>query len=845
MLLFDDLIMNNPFYARYVPPSSGANIESKSLYVLAGSVKRRKTESGATTIIARKEETAKGSRGAPLAELESVQDQTKRRKKSIREGKKKAKSEASPEPPAPFEGTTAIVASNNANNENKINSDVPEKISAEKIPKLREKKKKRRENVPVEVPCASPTPKQNENSTPSKDSPQVENFKHKKIQAKWEKSALLATRESDLSPDSTRGLAAGEDENTPPTETHGLVPIPQPEQAPQARTKAKASALPDWLAHPSIARLSDTVSFDALSIHPTTLGSLKRKGYENAFAVQASVLPLLLPGPDQYAGDICISAATGSGKTLAYALPLIENLRDRPVAKLRGLIVVPTRELVAQARDYLQICASGSRLQIATAVGSKSIHEEQDQLVERSLRYDPEAYQAEQKKKDDEMEDLMNWELDNLQQRRNKAECLANYVVEYTSKVDILICTPGRLVDHMRSTRGFTLDHVQWLVVDEADRLLDESFQEWIDLIMPALAYQAPLNPMDQQLQIAFHLVHDRKVRKIVLSATMTKDIGKITALQLRRPKMVLLETTQRTRTDEDGLSAEQLDGSIERDIQLPATLVEIAVPVGNVEEKPLHLIQLLEKGNSINSRTSKRRPKPDHTGRPSSPSIERATREPGSDSDSDSSSTSSTSSTSSSDSSRSNSAPPEEQPVSSHGILIFTSNNENALRLARLVTLLRPLWAPLIYTLTKSSTSSSARKTLSSVRTRIRLGQGCILIASDRASRGLDVPQLEHVINYDMPPSVTAYVHRVGRTARAGREGVATTLVAHHEARWFWNEIARNEKIGRGEGRKVRRLDSKGEFTDEEKRSYAEALKVLGREARGEGPPRLEKDQG
>ena len=63
--------------------------------------------------------------------------------------------------------------------------------------------------------------------------------------------------------------------------------------------------------------------------------------------------------------------------------------------------------------------------------------------------------------------------------------------------------------------------------------------------------------------------------------------------------------------------------------------------------------------------------------------------------------------------------------------------------------------------------------------------------MATDRASRGLDLPSLTHVVNYDVPSSVTTYVHRVGRTARAGRDGSAWTLVAHREGRWFANEIS------------------------------------------------------
>lgn len=803
--------MNSLFYARYDPASSARNVDSSGQSRFDNSRKKRKTET--LTTVTKKKQKTKNQIENVVPKLEIVQDEKKKKQKKRKENKENEDFSSKPESTKTVEEVIATVKTDSE----RVQSGGNNEIITKEVSLIKKSKKKRQDDLEVEANEPS------DDSENRKIPPQEEDLKHEKIRAKWEKSALL-TREE---PFSSEDRNTGEDETALSIQARGLVPIPQPQQGPHGDIKQKISALPDWLAHPVIASFSDTLSLDILSIHSTTLNSLKQKGYKDVFAVQATVLPLLLPGPDQYDGDICISAATGSGKTLAYALPLIENLRDRPTTKLRGLIVVPTRELVAQARNYLEVCASGSKLQIGTAVGSKSIQEEQDHLVTRGQRYDPEAYQAELDKDHDELDDLIDWDFDNVNQGRNRASYLTNYVEEYTSKVDILICTPGRLVDHMRSTRGFTLEHVQWLVIDEADRLLDESFQQWVDIIMPALAYQAPLNSMDQQLRHTFRLFDQRTVRKIVLSATMTKDISKITALQLRRPKMILLETTQQPSNTGDALSTEKLDEGPERDIHLPSTLVEIAVPIANAEEKPLYLIHLIE---NINEAVDSLHRLSEH--RPKSSSIASDDSREDTDSDSDISSTSSASSTKSSLSKK---VDPQVQQTPTESILIFSSNNENALRLARLLILLRPQWTPIIHTLTKSSTSASARKTISSFSTGASHGKGSILIASDRASRGLDLPRLAHVINYDMPSSVTSYVHRVGRTARAGRDGVATTLIAHHEARWFWNDIARNKGIGRGEGRKVRRMEPKQEITEEERSSYAEALEILGREARGE----------
>ena len=102
---------------------------------------------------------------------------------------------------------------------------------------------------------------------------------------------------------------------------------------------------------------------------------------------------------------------------------------------------------------------------------------------------------------------------------------------------------------------------------------------------------------------------------------------------------------------------------------------------------------------------------------------------------------------------------------------------------------MLHPPIASRVGTIIKSNKSSASRKTL----TAFRQGRISIIVATDRASRGLDLPSLTHVVNYDVPTSIITYVHRVGRTARAGREGSAWTLVAHREGRWFSNEIAAN----------------------------------------------------
>ena len=317
---------------------------------------------------------------------------------------------------------------------------------------------------------------------------------------------------------------------------------------------------------------------------------LESRGYKNAFAVQAALLPILLPHPyltHLPPNDVCVSAPTGSGKTLAYVLPIIENLRPRLDTRLRAVIVVPTRELVAQAYTVASTCAQGSAIQIALAVGNQSVAAEQHSLVKKGRIYDPERYQtlmdkARKRQSFDLDSDLDESEMTMLD---DVVQLPSGYVPTYTSAADLLICTPGRLVEHLTATTGFTLDHVEWLVVDEADRLLDQSFQEWVAKVTAALDVQRPFPPSTPEIAALRHLMphRDRYVRKIILSATMTRDISKLSALRLRRPTMVVVKT------EADATLAHQAtttDGT--ENFELPTTLSEFAIPVGDGSDKPL-----------------------------------------------------------------------------------------------------------------------------------------------------------------------------------------------------------------------------------------------------------------
>ncbi|MCJ1409743.1 ATP-dependent RNA helicase ddx51 [Ptychographa xylographoides] len=659
--------------------------------------------------------------------------------------------------------------------------------------------------------------------------------KHKRLRSKFENSGRIAVKLSEKARGPDEGQSTQDiSHDIPSVEIHGLVPLPQPPQIPEDSAIGHRSVLPEWLANPLCVSSNEKIPFKDILLDVSTVATLSSKGFYNTFAIQTGVLPLLLPGPNQYDGDLCISAATGSGKTLAYILPMVESLRGKPTTRLRGLIVVPTRELVSQVRETLQLCSIGSGLRIGTAVGSKSLREEQELLITRTQKYDPKGYRNFQSKQVNMERDLMNWD-DESNEVEDGFECLIDFTVDLVSSIDILICTPGRLVDHMKSTKGFTLEHVQWLIVDEADRLLDESFQQWVDLVLPAVQAEPIQDPRTKTIQELFHIHQKRQIRKIILSATISKDISKLMALQLQQPRLVVLENAQNTEVAAEHSEPPQFATTAQQtDIHLPSTLKEVAISVDSTEEKPLYLLGLLSPQDSLCHQLEKRGDpvrvtKQNESQTSSSLS---SSREPDSDN-----STSASSSDTNTDRHIPKSPLKEKKgrertsaPYPIHGTLIFTNNNENALRLARLLSLLRPSLAPQIGSLTKSTATSTGRKTLAAFRNH----KLSILVASDRASRGLDIQDLAQVVNYDMPTTLTSYVHRVGRTARAGRGGVATTLVVRHEARWFWNEIARSEKIGRT-GKVARAGKGSDDISEEDRKAYEEALKQLGKEAQGE----------
>lgn len=377
-------------------------------------------------------------------------------------------------------------------------------------------------------------------------------------------------------------------------------------------------------------------------------------------------------------------------------------------------------------------------------------------------------------------DDLMNMPMD--------------HVPRYDSGVDILICTPGRLVEHIEHTTGFLLNSVRWLVIDEADQLLNQNFQGWASVLMDALHGETPVNFMNARERLykrerdansiwSAVLPARRQLTKIVLSATIEKDLTKLGTLRLKRPKLVTVqdETVETPSLDND-----------ENVFELPSTLDEYALHVGDGSNKPLHLLYVL-----LNYVFDGVRPS-------TMPQLDPSSEDDDSDADIK-----------------------KDTGISKHPsrVLIFTKSTENASRLSHLLSVLEPSFKNYLRTMTRALTAEASKKLLKSFGN----GEVKLLVASDAASRGLDIPDITHVINYDMPTGITSYVHRVGRTARAGKSGQAWTLFTKIEAAWFLKQVAKGDTVKRG-NKKVKRMEWKESTVtaDGGKKAYRAALAEL-----------------
>ncbi|XP_077268280.1 putative ATP-dependent RNA helicase DDX47 [Temnothorax americanus] len=326
--------------------------------------------------------------------------------------------------------------------------------------------------------------------------------------------------------------------------------------------------------------------------------------------IQREAIPLTLQGK-----DVIGLAETGSGKTAAFALPILQALLENP-QRYFALILTPTRELAFQIAEQFDALGSSMGVKSVVLVGGMDMHA-QGIILEK--------------------------------------------------KPHIIIATPGRLVDHLENTKGFNLRQLKFLVMDEADRILNMDFEVEVDKILRVIP---------------------RERRTLLFSATMTKKVQKLQRASLRNPVKVEVSTKYQT--------VEKLQQYY------------VFIPV---KFKDVYLVHILNElaGNSF---------------------------------------------------------------------MIFCGTCNNTVRTALLLRNLGFTAVPL-------HGQMSQNKRIAAL-TKFKAKNRSILISTDVASRGLDIPHVDIVINFDIPTHSKDYIHRVGRTARAGRSGRSITFVTQYDVELY-----------------------------------------------------------
>jgi ATP-dependent RNA helicase RhlE len=352
------------------------------------------------------------------------------------------------------------------------------------------------------------------------------------------------------------------------------------------------------------------MSFDSLGLAPALLRALADYGYTQPTPIQAAAIPPALEGH-----DLLAAAQTGTGKTAAFVLPLLQRLStsgQTMTRRPRALILTPTRELAAQVHENLRDYGKHIQVSATTIFGGVSMGPQINAL------------------------------------RRG---------------VDVVIATPGRLMDHMQQ-RTLDLSGVETLILDEADRMLDMGFLPALKRILVALP---------------------KKRHTMLFSATFAPPIKALAMEFMHNPREISVSAPN-TVTALVSHQVHPVDAARKRDLLL-------------------HLLSIDSRRQSlVFSRTK-------------------------------------------------------------HGAdKLVTYLNASGLRSAAI----------------HGNKSQNARtRALSDFKS----GRVTVLVATDIAARGIDIDQLPIVINFDLPSVAEDYVHRIGRTGRAGMEGLAVSLVSHDES--------------------------------------------------------------
>lgn len=409
-----------------------------------------------------------------------------------------------------------------------------------------------------------------------------------------------------------------------------------------------------------------------------------RLHFREPSAIQAASIPHALAGR-----DVVALARTGSGKTAAFALPILQHMLDavsagpsltKKIVRRHhpscafALCMAPTRELAIQIKEQFEAIGATIGVRCVALVGGVDIAAQAVALARRPLH--------------------------------------------------VVVATPGRIVDHLRTTKGFSIRHIAHLVLDEADRLLSLDFEEELHEIIRACGDVGATTSGSQQ---------PRRITQL-FSATMTHNVAKLQRAALVDPVRVEVGR-QATTANQGGEDASNAAGTAnaaaETTFDMPEHLVQsfLFVPMKDKEAYLTCLLDELGVGRG---------------------------RRAGSTAD--------------------GAAPSAAAPASGEmrSVLVFVRTCDGA---RRTCFLLRNLGLSACHL----SGKMDQPKRIQALN-QFKGGQRQVLVATDVASRGLDIPSVDAVVNFDVPQTAKDYVHRVGRTARAGRSGAAVTVVSQYD---------------------------------------------------------------
>lgn len=500
----------------------------------------------------------------------------------------------------------------------------------------------------------------------------------------------------------------------------------------------------------------------AWKIAPFLTNNLKRDGFANFFPIQALAIPDVIASERHayiQARDVCITAPTGSGKTLAYVLPVLNSLANRKIRRLRALVVLPSRDLANQVFKVFKSFMEGSDLKVGLAIGQSDFVAEQ-----MAMSVDPDINSQDS----DTARRRLAFDTGNVSLALQAFEDGNDHDLpeqrDLQSTIDVLVCTPGRLVDHLDNTPGFSLEHLRFLIVDEADRLLSQTYHNWIgrviqsansgsvaawkrilandnELPMPQVSKDGAsycitpttwrrggvvgddtdFNTNDSYRSVASSVCRPVQLRKFLVSATLTRDPQKLASLKLVNPKHF---DVHQLRTGHQGFF-----NTNTKKYSMPEGLHEHTVEC-TAEQKPIVLLALL---------------------------LDQLT-------------------------------PQQSQSSSKQSVIVFTASLDSTHRLARLLQL---LWVSAGYgepdsVVEFSSALNQHERSALMKRCNDPHDKVSVVVCSDGMSRGMDIDAVRAVINYDVPGLAKTYVHRCGRTARAGKEGHAISLLKGGQTRQF-----------------------------------------------------------